>query len=102
MRAVGARGWAIVSRFIARSVFAWALPRPSAIASAKLANRTVNHSQSAIGGREELAFVAVAEELVEEQHVVMTAPISTTSMTGLPSRCSGFSLTNESMRRLAR
>ena len=31
-----------------RSVSAWALPRPSAIASAKLANSTVNHSQTAI------------------------------------------------------
>ena len=29
-----------------RSASAWALPRPSAIASAKLANSTVNHSQA--------------------------------------------------------
>ena len=29
-----------------RSASAWALPRPSAIASAKLANNTVNHSQA--------------------------------------------------------
>jgi hypothetical protein len=29
---------------------AWALPRPSAIASAKLANSTVNHSHSATAG----------------------------------------------------
>ena len=28
------------------------------------------------------------------------APISTTSITGLPSRCSGFSFMNESMHRL--
>ena len=45
--AVGARRLAVVSVFIVRSVSACALPRPSAIASAKLANSTVNHSQSA-------------------------------------------------------
>ena len=33
---------------VLRSVSAWALPRPSAIASAKFANSTVNQSQSAI------------------------------------------------------
>ena len=37
-----------VSFFVARRVSAWALPRASAIASAKLAKRTVNHSQSVI------------------------------------------------------
>ncbi|GMA96808.1 hypothetical protein GCM10025881_36320 [Pseudolysinimonas kribbensis] len=41
---------------VARSDRAWALPRPSAIDSARLANRTVIHSQTAIaalkvGGR---------------------------------------------------
>ena len=38
---------AVVSVFALRSVAACALPRPSAIASAKLANRTVNQSQNA-------------------------------------------------------
>jgi hypothetical protein len=43
----------VVSRFAIvvvralRRVSAWALPRPSAMASAKLANKTVNHSQIA-------------------------------------------------------
>ena len=37
---------ALVSLRILRSVSAWALPRPSAIASAKLAKSTVNQSQS--------------------------------------------------------
>ena len=37
-----------VSVLVLRSVSACALPRASAIASAKLANSTVNHSQSAI------------------------------------------------------
>ena len=39
---------AIVSERALRSVSAWALPRPSAMASAKLANSTVNHSHSVI------------------------------------------------------
>ena len=38
---------ATVSVRVLRSVSAWALPRPSAIASAKLAKSTVNHSQKA-------------------------------------------------------
>ena len=37
---------ALTSRRVARSASACALPRPSAIASAKLANSTVNHSQA--------------------------------------------------------
>ena len=39
---------AVVSVRVRRSDSAWALPRPSAMASAKLANNTVNHSQPAI------------------------------------------------------
>ena len=38
---------AVVSERVLRSVSAWALPRPSATASAKLANSTVNHSHRA-------------------------------------------------------
>ena len=41
------RSRAVVSLRIARSVAAWALPRPSAIASAKLPKSTVSHSQMA-------------------------------------------------------
>ena len=41
----GSCRFAIVSARVLRSVAACALPRPSAIASAKLANSTVNHSQ---------------------------------------------------------
>ena len=40
--------WACVSARALRSVSACALPRPSAMASAKLANRTVNHSHRVI------------------------------------------------------
>ena len=39
---------ATVSRLLARNDSAWALPRPSATASARLENSTVNHSQTAI------------------------------------------------------
>ena len=45
---VAARPLAPSSVRVLRSVSAWALPRPSAIASAKLANRTVNQSQRVI------------------------------------------------------
>ena len=39
---------ATVSFLVRRSDSAWALPRPSATASARLANSTVNHSQTAM------------------------------------------------------
>ena len=39
---------ATVSRLVRRSVSAWALPRPSATASARLAKTTVSHSQTTI------------------------------------------------------
>ena len=44
-------GAAAVSVLARRSVAAWALPRPSATASARLANSTVTHSQPAIARR---------------------------------------------------
>ncbi len=43
--AVRPRRWRASRSWCVRSVSAWALPRPSAIASAKLANSTVNQSQ---------------------------------------------------------
>ena len=46
---------AMVSVLVLRSVSACALPRPSAMASAKLANSTVNHSHSVIWTREAAA-----------------------------------------------
>ena len=47
-RPPGSSRFAVVSVFALRSVSACALPRPSAIASAKLAKSTVNQSQSVI------------------------------------------------------
>ena len=43
---------ATVSFLVRRSDSAWALPRPSATASARLANSTVNHSQTAMSDGE--------------------------------------------------
>jgi hypothetical protein len=43
--------FATVSVVICRSVSAWAFPRPSAMASAKLAKSTVNHSHEAMAAR---------------------------------------------------
>ena len=55
------RRWARVVVRVARSVSAWALPRPSAIASAKLANRTVSHSQNDDDGGEPQRRALAAE-----------------------------------------
>ena len=46
---------------VLRSVSAWALPRPSAMASAKLAKSTVNHSQPLIRPDEQGALAAASE-----------------------------------------
>jgi hypothetical protein len=43
---------AVASVRALRKLAAWALPRPSAMASAKLANSTVNHSQKDLAGEE--------------------------------------------------
>ena len=53
---------ASVSVWVLRSVSACALPRPSAIASAKLANSTVNHSQNAIANRNGTWFPGTARD----------------------------------------
>lgn len=46
------RRLAMVSSLVLRRVAAWALPRPSAMASAKLAKSTVNQSQPVGVGHE--------------------------------------------------
>ncbi len=85
---------ATVSVRILRSVSAWALPRPSAIASAKFANSTVNHSQSVIdrvnhSGAASLEGRAMSRSI---STVVSTLPSSTTNMTGFAYKCCGASL----------
>ncbi len=66
---------AIVSVLVRRSVSAWALPRPSATASARLAKIVVSQSQTVIAQAKTLGS-AIAET------VVTTEPTSTTNMTG--------------------
>ena len=82
---------ATVSERALRSVSACAFPRPSAIASAKLANSTVNHSHSVIC---KLNLNAAPPR--SSNAVVMTLPTSTTNMTGLPIILRGLSLRNAS------
>ena len=82
---------AMVSALALRRVSAWAFPRPSAMASAKLANKTVNHSHRVI-----CRLNQKAAPPLKSRTVVITLPISTTNMTGLPIMCLGFSFTNES------
>ncbi len=75
---------ATVSWRMRRSVSAWALPRPSATASAKLAKITVNQSQSetASVNQRGAAPGGGAVRSRSQMAVVSTLPISTTNMTG--------------------
>src|ERR1017187_8537860 len=75
-----------------RSASAWALPRPSAIASAKLANRHVNHSQRQIWMLNRLHC-----PLKKRHIVVMIEPTHTTNITRFLISSRGFSFLNESM-----
>ena len=86
------RTFAMVSARAARSVAACALPRPSAIASAKFAKRTVNHSQTAT--RPVKTFSGLVDEAKSRKkiNVQSTLPISTTNMTGLCTMARGSSL----------
>src|SRR5215813_1121630 len=84
---------ASVSLRILRSVSACALPRPSATASAKFANTTVNQSQTATpsvnqGGIAPFGCVMTSRM---KTSVVSTLPISTTNMTGFFQTCCGAS-----------
>jgi hypothetical protein len=83
----------VVSDFALRSASACALPRPSAIASAKLANSTVNHSHSVIC-RLKPKCPAVCGS--SSSAVVTTEPTSTTNITGFLAICIGFSFFSES------
>ena len=63
----------------ARSEAAWALPRPSATASARLPKTTVSHSHTA------MVHANVVGSAIA-MTVVMTEPIQTMNMTGLRHR----------------
>ena len=72
-----ARRCATVFTRVPRNALAWALPRPSATASAKLAKRTVNQSQMASWAMNPRSAWAV-----KIPTVVSTAPTIVTNMTG--------------------
>src|SRR5579872_1909906 len=87
---------ATASVLVLRSASACALPRASAIASAKFANRTVNHSHSAIW-MEKPTPAAPLKISRARKTVVRAAPTSTTNITGFVANVSGFSLISESL-----
>ena len=73
---------AVVSLRVLRSVSAWALPRPSATASAKLANNTVNQRKRATTPENTFSCVVLDPRSFRKRTVVSTLPIRTTNMTG--------------------
>ncbi len=79
---------------VLRSVSAWALPRPSAIAVAKLANSTVNQSQKLTQPTKAVSPCPDATAAMKAM-VVITLPTSTTNITGLCATSRGSSLANE-------
>ena len=83
-----------VSVFVLRSVSAWALPRPSAMALAKLAKRTVNHSQPQTRPTNRALWPPPVRAAMKAM-VVTTLPTSTTNMTGLRATSRGSSLASE-------
>ena len=91
-----ARRCAVVVVRVARSAFACALPRPSAIASAKFAKRTVSQSQNAITPTNQSCAVWPRARSRKKITVVITLPSSTMNMTGLRNCRRGSSFGNES------
>ena len=87
--AVPSASRAVVSRRMARSVAAWARPRPSAMASAKLPKITVSHSHTATVKANQPGCPGSP---AIQRTVVKTAPSSTTNMTGLRAIARGSSL----------
>ncbi len=86
------RRLAMVSARVLRSVAAWALPRPSAIASAKLANSTVNQRNSATSPLNTFSAAVESPRSRTNRIVVSTLPTRTTNMTGLRAWIRGSSL----------
>ena len=87
------RRWATVSERVLRSVSACALPRPSATASAKLANSTVNQRNSATSPANTFSFVRRRPEVLEEEDVVSTLPTSDHEHHRVAHQVRGLSLT---------
>ena len=87
------RSFATVSERIARSASACALPRPSAIASAKLPNTTVSQRKNATVNVNHAAGPRCRRDARSAWSAA--APTSTTNMTGLRMTCRGSSLTSD-------
>ncbi len=87
---------------VARSALAWAFPRPSAIASARLPNRTVSQSQNATVPVNHRGSPSPRIASRMKIAVVITLPISTTNMTGFRTSVRGSSLRKESAAALSR
>ncbi len=83
--------FATVSVRALRNVSACALPRPSAIASVKLAQTTVSHSQNVICRSKPRPRRPVSASR-SSANVVSTLPTSTTNMTGFFAIVRGCSL----------
>ena len=82
---------------VARRAFACALPRPSAIASAKFAKSTVSHSQRATVPVNQSGSCSPEPNRSRKKiAVVITLPSSTMKMTGLRKSVRGSSFPNES------
>ncbi len=91
--------FACTSLRVERSAAAWALPRPSATASAKFANSTVSHSQAAIVQHESRVARRPApcpSAAATPSAVVRMLPTNTTNITGLRTCTRGSSLAKES------
>ena len=82
---------------VARSALACALPRPSAIASAKFANSTVSQSQIEIVATNQSWSVFPRAMSRKKITVVITEPSSTMNMTGFLIWLRGSSFGNESL-----
>ena len=95
-RPPSAKRFAIVSVLVLRSDSAWALPRASAIASAKVANRTVNQSQRSICSSNPIPPAPVAMSRTRNNST-SAAPTSTTKITGFFISVTGFSFRTESL-----
>ncbi|KGS04337.1 putative lipoprotein [Burkholderia sp. ABCPW 111] len=90
--------FAITSCRAARNDAACAFERPSASASAKFANSTVNHSHSATARMKPAGASASPRSAAIHRTVVRMLPTYTQNITGLRNCVRGASLRNESTK----
>src|SRR5665213_2639579 len=93
LRSLPLSSLAFVSVRVRRKASACALPRPSAIASAKLANSTVNHSHTMIWNSKSICAPPVIRSRTRIT-VVKAVTISSTNITGFLISVRGSSFTN--------